>query len=171
MPPVGPPDAKLAEMKNQPRFYSETVAVEEPLHEGSRRLLAFWLKHSQGGQLLSRAAIPSREILDLMGNLFLVEPVDPEGSDWRFRLAGEVLNARFGQNPTGRCVSELHTLERAPHTISRYNEVAQGREPRILRGRLVGLGRDFYEIEVVHLPFLANDGHTIGILGGIFFFN
>lgn len=171
MPPEGPADTNLAEIKDRPRFYSETAAVEEPLHESSRRLLAFWLKHSQGGQLLSRAAIPSREILDLMGNLFLVEPVDPEGKDWRFRLAGEVLNARFGQNPTGRCVSELHTLETAPRTIGRYNEVAKAREPRILRGRFVGLGRDFYEIEVVQLPFLAADGHTIGILGGIFFLN
>lgn len=171
MPSEGLSDVNPAEMKERPRFHNETAVVDEPLHESSRRLLTFWSKHSQGAQLLSRAAIPSREILDLMSNLFLVEPVDREGSDWRFRLVGEVLNARFGQNPTGRCVSELHTLDTAPRTIARYNAVAQGRKPSILRGRLIGLGRDFYEIEVVQLPFLAADGRSIGILGGIFFLN
>jgi hypothetical protein len=171
MPPKGPQAATLAGTQDRPRFRNETEVVDEVQNEGSHRLLEFWAQHSQDGRLLSRAAIPSREILDLMGNLFLVEPVDAEGSDWRFRLAGEVLNARFGQNPTGRCVSELHTLDLAPRTIGRYNAVAKGRVPLILRGRLLGLGRDFYEIEIVQLPFLANDGHTIGILGGIFFLN
>lgn len=167
----GPEAATLAGVHGPQRFRSETEVVDEALHDGSRRLLAFWSEHSQNGQIMGRAGVPSREILDLMGNLFLVEPVDPEGSDWSFRLAGEVLNARFGQNPAGRRVSELHTLDLAPRTIERYNAVAKSRKPRIMRGRLIGLGRDFYRIEIVHLPVLAGDGRTVGILGGIFFFN
>jgi hypothetical protein len=144
--------------------------VSEPTHELSRQLVEFWRSRRADGRLLTRAEIPSHEISHLMGNLYLASPADEEGSDWQFRLSGEVLTARFGGTPSGQKVSESHDPAQVATSVKRYCHVAKTLQPAISRGRFLGLERDFYEVEIVHLPILGPDAR-IWILGGIFFFN
>jgi hypothetical protein len=152
-------------------YRAEMNDVASARHPSSQLLLDYWQKARDEGRLLTRDEIPGRAILHLMGNIVLSSPIDAAGSDWRIRLVGEVVTERFGGSPTGSLVSEAHDSGCAETSIRRFQETARTLRPRIMRGRFIGVERDFYEVENVHLPILGPDKETIWILGGIFFLN
>ena len=152
-------------------YRPEARDVAEPAHEMARQLLAFWKSRSSNGQLLTREEIPAHEIAHLMGYLYLASPVDEKGSDWQYRLSGEALKERFGGTPVGYTTSQSLDPEHAAKGVRQFCSIAASRTPRIMRGRFLGVGRDFYDVEVVHLPILGSDKRTVWVLGGIFFFN
>ena len=165
------PRAQPSPARSLSGYRPDVREVDEPEHESTRRLLRFWQEKSSSGQLLKRSEIPAREIRSLMANVFLAAPVDPQMSDWCFRLAGENLYARFGGAPVGQKLSESHDRERFTESLKSFQRIVRTLKPRIMRGRFLGLARDFYEVEIVHLPIIGDEKGTIWILGGIFFFN
>jgi hypothetical protein len=152
-------------------YRADMTDVAEAQHPSSKLLLDYWSRARAEGRLLTRDEIPGRAILHLMGNIALASPADAAGADWLIRLVGEVVTERFGGTPAGSLISEAHDPVCAESSIRRFQETARTGEPRILRGRFIGIERDFYDVENVHLPILGPDKRTIWILGGIFFFN
>jgi hypothetical protein len=142
-----------------------------PSHPDARKLMEFWAAHSGGGRLPKRQEIPCRALRSLMPYLYLMAPIDPELTDWRHRVVGSEVMERLGmERARGLCVSQTHDPELAAFRVGAYREICADGLPRISRGRILGLGRDFYQIEVVHLPIDAGNGAR-WILGGMFFFN
>ena len=115
-------------------------------------LLEFYKRHRRADGLLPRRLIPCRELMPLLQNLYLIEPVDATGRDWRFRLAGTAIRHRFGIEVTGKLVRDIYTEDSVERPTERYREVAFGREVHILRGRFLGGGREFFDVELLEFP-------------------
>jgi hypothetical protein len=100
-----------------------------------------------------------------------MEPIGEEMLDWRYRIVGSAVMDRLGMTKArGLCMSQTHDPELVGFRAKTYREVVAQRCPRISRGRILGLGRDFYQMEVVHMP--VDSGHgAIWIACGMFFFN
>ena len=120
---------------------------------------------------MRKSDVPTRGIHRLMPYLMLFEPADAEGTDWRCRLVGSAIAERLSAREIkGKTLFELHAPNIAEQRARNYKQVVETLIPNIAKGRIVGTGRDYLEIEVVHLPVRAGDG-TVWILGGMFFFN
>ena len=142
----------------------------EPSHPLAHKLLAFWAAKRKAGGLLNKSDIPCRAMGDLLPNLFLFEPVDDAGADWRCRVVGSAIRERYGgPNQRGRTLFEDYAPDIAGRRAANYRHVTQSGEPLIMRGRLMNIGRDFYEVEVLNLPVASGTG-ALWVLGGMFFF-
>ena len=145
--------------------------ADEPLHPGSAVLLQFW-RSRNCGELPKRSQIACRELKAILPFLFLMQPVDSELNEWRYRLIGSSIMERLGMSRARGCLmSELHQPEVVELRRRAYREIAQTKQPRISRGRIVGIGRDFYRIEGVHVPIDGGGANPTWILAGMFFFN
>ena len=158
-PPADLSDAKLVNWK-----------VSEPEHPLTRSLLAFWDANKNPDGLLERHKIPAPALKAHLPFLYLYAPVDPEGTDWRCRISGTGITERYGSaDSKGSTVRERCKGELAEQRVRNYREVCAARRPFVSRGRIMNIGRDFYEAEVVNLPILMPSG-VCWILGGMFFF-
>ena len=145
-------------------------ALDEPTHPLTASLLAFWRAGSVDGHFLERRAIPCRALSGHLPFLHLYEAVDADGSDWRCRLVGAGIVERYNfADRRGMTLLEAGPPEIAARRAERYRIVTATGKPAISRGRIMNIGRDFYELEVIHLPVSPRNGRP-NILGGMFFF-
>jgi hypothetical protein len=145
--------------------------VSEPEHPLTRSLLTFWEANKTPEGLLERCKLPAPELKRHLPFLYLYEPIDPAGNDWRCRLSGSGIRERYGNADTkGNTVRERCNPELAEQRVRNYRQVCEARRPFVSRGRLMNIGLDFYEAEVVNMPILMLNG-AIWVLGGMFFFD
>lgn len=145
--------------------------VTEPEHPLARSLLAYWEANRGSEGLPDRSKFPAPELKAHLPYLYLYEPVDPEGTDWRCRVSGTAIRERYGgADPKGSTLKGNCGPELAAQRAQNYREVCAAGRPFVSRGRLVNIGRDFYEAEVVNLPVLGARGAR-WLLGGMFFFD
>jgi hypothetical protein len=144
-------------------------AVNEPVHPLTAQLLAHWIAKSEAGRPMAKTEIACRETTELLPFLFLMEPTDAAGSDWRNRLIGAGIAERLG-GPDRLCSSlfEQYRPEIADMRARNYRRVVSSGRPIFMRGRFLNIGRDFHELEITNLPVSAGD--ATWILGGVFFF-
>ena len=166
--------AKLISRAHSPADLSDaklvTWKVSEPEHPLTRSLLDFWNLHKNPKGLLDRHKIPAPELKPHLPFLYLYEPVDAEGSDWRCRISGTGITERYGAaDPRGSTVRQRCPGELGEGRARNYREVCASRRAFISRGRIMNIGRDFYEAEVINVPVLAPTGAR-WVLGGMFFF-
>lgn len=144
--------------------------IEEPRHPDSRTLLKFWTARNHGG-LPHRSQVACRELKSILPFLFLMEPADAAMDDWRYRVVGSAVMERLGMTRARGCLmSELHHADVVEFRKRAYQQIAASGKPRISRGKVLGIGRDFYEIEAVHAP-IDGGSNRIFILASMFFFN
>jgi hypothetical protein len=147
---------------------ADPAVIEEPL---LRSLKTYWDGQRQGRPMPRRAEIDVLELKPLIGSLFLLDVLDG-GRDFRFRLLGTELTARFGRDITGQTFSEAYRT--ADGTTSRwlrgvYARAAKEAVPIWSRAPLRQVGRDFWVGTALHLP-LSDDGATVNkIIGATVF--
>lgn len=146
------------------RFEGHTIVSE---HSDARKLISYWSSKRSDEAIPSRTAIWPREIARLLPQVFIAEP---EGVDWRYRLAGTGIAGRLKVDLTSRTLRQVFEPATAKRIGQLYHSVAEGREPVSRKGRFLGLGIEHATVENVHLPILAPDKHTVWVFGGVFFF-
>lgn len=151
------------------RMEIDVETVDLPQHEMSRALVGFWAENKSGECLPSRRLFPSRPILRLMPHIFILEPADGGRTDWLFRLAGTAFPERFGADPTGLKISQLYQPAQVAHNAAQYRERCDTRTSLVTRGRFLGIEKDFFRFEIVHVPIQTTDGAGLLVLGGLFF--
>lgn len=135
-------------------------------HPKACALLAYCEGKRSGGELLSRDSIEPRDILPLLPHLFVVEPFD---GDWRYRLYGTGLQARFHVEMTWKRFGEIYESKTAGDLNRVCEDATRSGTPAAMRGVYRGAGFEDVGIEAVQIPMLARDGRTRHVLGGLFF--
>ncbi len=144
--------------------------VSEPAHPLTRSLLAYWQANKSDDGLLDRSRFPAPQLKAHLPYLYLYAPVDDAGTDWRCRVSGTAVRERYGgADPRGTTLRGNCGPELAEQRAQNYREVCKGARPFVSRGRILNIGRDFYEAEVVNLPVRGHGGAR-WVLGGMFFF-
>lgn len=152
------------------RIETETLPIETASHPQSLDLIAFWELHRVNGRLLSRAALPCREAAPLLPSIFVLEPTDETGTDWRLRLVGTRLTHWLDFDPTGLTISQCYHPDYVDHNAGVYRKVTGERRIHVTQGRLCGVNRDFLDLEIVHLPMEGASKDEILLLGCISIF-
>lgn len=150
------------------RVEMDVERFDDPEHPSGCKLLNFWYAHKGRGKMLKRSDLPAREILDLMPNLFILEPVSPAGEDWRFRLFGQGLAEILGGDPTGLQISQIYSPHQVEHNAALYRDRSQSCLPFVSRGRILGIERDYMPFEVTNVPIESEAGGPRMFLGGMF---
>jgi hypothetical protein len=152
------------------RIETNVVPIEAPLHAQSIKLMEFWQRHCRDGRLLSRSDLPCREAAPFLPSVFVLEPMDGEGHDWRLRVVGTTLTRWLDFDPTGMTIREIYHPATVDKDAAIYRMVTRERRSHITQGRLCGVGRDFLSLEIVHLPMEGASPDEILLLGCISIF-
>jgi len=139
-----------------------------PSHQGIQDLIAYCAPRLDSLGRLPRAALDPNDLVTALSHLFIAEPI---GQTWRYRLVGTGIVGRVGYEFTGKSLDEIYTTATAIATNKAYTSIA--RHPRIVNlvGHYLGVDLDHAPVEVVHIPMLARDGHTVWVFGGAYFFD
>jgi hypothetical protein len=117
------------------------------------------------GGLPGRADIDPLDFQGLLGQVFLLDVVGRPARDFRFRLFGTEMVQVYGQDLTGRLLSELDDRDYAAALRPDYVTTATSGLPSVRRGRLEWAKRDHISYERLLLP-LAEDGRQVDMLLG-----
>lgn len=150
--------------------------LDAPQHPGAAALSAYWEKKRGERPMPDRSDIRPSEIVQLLPYLLICEPVDA-GRDFRIRIFGTALVALFGEEMTGKYLSEFgrgsSIVTRPEGARNRYQHITE----RALReARPIFTCSHF--INTVHRsvewhgfsgPLTAGGNDVAQILAGIFF--
>ena len=150
-------------------LHDEFKVIAAPNHPKAQKLYAFWQEHAERGIVIGRD-VPSRPIADILKYIAVYEPVN-DAADLRVRLAGTSMRRRFGDDITGKLLSELFPPEdfRA-HIEDARLSLVEGK-PTIVDSRLGSGAVEQMHLEGVILPVLAPDQVTKWVLVGVFYFS
>jgi hypothetical protein len=155
-------------VEGRQQIRTQLTICDTATSDGGRTLLNYYQSHQARGVLPKRTDMPCRELLGIMPDLFMLEPVDAAGHDWRFRLVGQGLVEHVGVDATGLCISQAYEAEDAKRNAGDYRDIAMNGNTRITRGTFHGIDREFLQMEIVHVPMVGSDGVTPWVLGGLF---
>jgi hypothetical protein len=136
----------------------------ETLSDPAKALLEYWVSKCDAGRYPSRSAIEPGEITHILPYVFIVERLNGEKSDYRFRLVGTQIVNIEGEC-TGRLLSELLSdRDRYPEAWKQYDECCMG--VTYVRHQSLGwTGKKYIDYETVLLP-LYGDGENVDYLIG-----
>lgn len=136
----------------------------EALSDPAKGLLVYWASLCDAGKYPGRFAIEPRELLSILPHIFIVDRLDGEISDYRFRLVGTQIVNIEGEC-TGRLLSDM-LPDRDMHSNIwlQYDACCLG-EIYIRRQNLGWKGKEHLEYEVSLLP-LYGDGESVDYLIG-----
>ncbi|HAC59330.1 PAS domain-containing protein [Parvibaculum sp.] len=142
------------------------VEVNEPAHPYSRRLLAYWRERLRADGPMLRSDFNPLDLPQLMGGMFVVEPVDG-GSDMRYRLVGSENERRLGRKFTGELFSQCYSQEMAAEQIAFHNRIMQSEKPAFLQGNFLGLDLEHVRYEAAYFPVRV-DERDLQVIGGLY---
>ena len=155
-------------------FHYEVVAAHRAPQLNA--LVSYWETKHVGERLPRRADIDPVEIKMHLPRLFMIDVLDggPDGvSEYRYRLIGTDLVARYGRDSTGKTFAQVHGGDDRQLAATRQvvaGAVAARRPVRIAGQMFWRPDRAFRPIEGVFLP-LSSDGETVDVvMGEIAFF-
>lgn len=134
-------------------------------HSAAVELIEYWASKKDAAGIAHWSAVQPIEIKKALPFIFLAEPCD---DDWRYRLFGTGVSARFGIDFTGKLVSRIYDPSTADSAARLYRKVADRNEVRVFNGRYLGLALEHVVVEIPHLPVLGRDG-LAWVFGGVFF--
>jgi len=114
------------------------------------------------------------ELMDLykVAHMMTIKDVINGGEDFVNRYWGTELCRALGFEATGVRVSELEPEQLRDNLFRRYRSIVANREPESRRAGIEHLARrKFVTYEVLHVPFLDNDGGDVSQIMTVFEFN
>jgi hypothetical protein len=134
-------------------------------HPDAIALIEYWTSKQDAAGTVRWNAVQPVEIKKALPFIFLAEP---QGGDWRYRLFGTGVSARFGIDFTGKLVSRIYDPVTADSATRLYRKVADRNEARVFNGRYLGLALEHVVVEIPHMLVLGRDG-LAWVFGGVFF--
>lgn len=136
----------------------------ESLSDIAKGLLEYWVSICDADKYPGFSAIEPKEITPILPNIFIVDRIDGEKSDYRFRLVGTRI-AEIEGECTGRLLSEMFPdRERYSNVWKQYDECCLG-VTYVRHQNLGWKGKKYIDYETVILP-LYGDGETVKRLIG-----
>ncbi|MGH6928261.1 MAG: PAS domain-containing protein [Dongiaceae bacterium] len=137
------------------------------LPESARRLLheflRYWRSKCGDGRLPTRAAIDPLEIPQLLP---WIAVLDVTADDYRFRLVGEGVNARYGGQLRGRGLRDLMSGPALAETLLEHDLCVRERRPIYVENTSASTTEeDLWRYQRLTVPCAA-DGTTIDTLIG-----
>ena len=150
-----------------PDFQERFTILDAPKHSGAELLHSLWQrKRAEGGFVVGRD-IPSRELSSVLRNLAVYEAIE-RGMDFRVRIAGTAFYRRFGEDVTGKRLSELFDARMFKAIRARLNStLASARPTSVEIERMQGGNSGNFEI--LMLPVSAPSRTAHWVLVGMFF--
>lgn len=138
-----------------------------PLANSFADLLGRWERLRPEGGLPTRADFPTEALRPWMGNLMVLEVVDRQAGepDFIYRLHGTHLTELWGQDLTGRRVSDLPEEDSTP-LLREYREVFHSRAPLHIPGRRM-VRKDYLRVEKAILPLSVKGSEVEQLLVGV----
>lgn len=162
----------------QPTFRPDRLAAFDPASPPAglaafplaARLLAVWRGWAAGRAAPERQDVDPLAMPDLLANLILL---DVEDDDFRFRLAGEAVNARYGHRLRGRALRELMAPGRAlDETLYEHRRCAEDLAGVFVVNSVGVAAMDDLNLYArLLLPVAAADGRARLIVGVMEFFS
>lgn len=133
----------------------------EPL----RRAYAYWDRQRAGRPMPSRRDIDPVDMVEWLPHVTLVT-VTHDPLDFRFRLVGTAVVARYGREFTGERLADLDLDGKAKEIFAEYAQPVNRRQPQYyIDNYVMESGRQMH-FERLLLP-LSSDGETVDMLLGI----
>jgi hypothetical protein len=131
----------------------------EPIkHPKLASLLEFWSVKSVGKRMPARVDFDNFEFSPWMGHLTILDVID-KGRDFYFRLHGTNIVKLYGQEMTGKLVSELPS-EVSGTIFTEYRELVDRCEPILIARKHVMPKQDYTKIIKLLLP-LSSDNESV----------
>jgi hypothetical protein len=138
-----------------------TDAPEEPRHPRLHRLYRYWQSKCRDGRLPARADFDPLAVPYVLGDIVLVD-VLAEPPQFRFRLIGTNIIAKYGVELTGKPVEDFPEPEARAVALARCREVMTGKQAIHSERRVVLDGRT-WSYSALWLPF-ATDGSEVDMI-------
>ncbi len=136
--------------------------VREPV---LRQLVEYWLAKREGRLMPSLADIDPVEIPWALSRVWILDYL-PDVRRFRYRLAGEEINAVTGQNLRGLYLDETLPVNRCQTILGKFEEVVDNRSVVHDSGRVYLRDERLATGERIVFP-LSDDGETVAaVLGG-----
>ena len=144
--------------------HTDLTVVYEPR---LRDLNGYWVDKCHGRSMPARADIDPVELKRHLANLVLVDVSGPP-SQFRFRLAGTDIVARYGAELTGRNLNDIDLGSDLAAIKEQYEATVLERTPTYCRHFIETKKRKHLNYERLLMP-LSEDGSTVNmLLGGIY---
>jgi hypothetical protein len=153
-----------------PGFDESYTVMREPTHYDARHLFDHWMKRTDEGGFVVGKDVPSRTLAPLLRSLVLYEPVD-DGADFKCRLAGSGLMRRFGQDISGKHLSQLFDNGAFECQRADMLQIIRTSLPCVLEGKVQAYGHPGLHFEILALPVLAPDLESVWVLSGLFYYD
>jgi hypothetical protein len=148
------------------------VVVQAPAHPCSIQLLNYWRAcEARGGMRMGRD-IPSRAIGPLLKDLCVAEPIG-DWTDARIRLAGSTMTEYFGQDVSGKLMSEVVGGGRDRDFTLMMNGARYAttrNKPGTIEQTLLDQDRVVLRQEMTGVPIWSPDGDARWLVTGTFNF-
>ncbi|MBT3536423.1 MAG: PAS domain-containing protein [Rhodospirillaceae bacterium] len=147
----------------------EIAAPELPF---ARALLQLYEGKRKGGELPFWREFELAELVrhGLAQYIYVLEPVDGN-LDWRYRLLGTEIVARFRIDRTGQKLRDFVEAAAAEQLVQISNQVATSGVSKFFRLVPEKPELGHLQIETMSLPIRDNSGKEIWLFGGTFFQN
>ncbi|MBT6985106.1 MAG: PAS domain-containing protein, partial [Rhodospirillaceae bacterium] len=138
--------------------YLELVPMEAPEMPLACALAAYYeekMSAAQGLPFWRDFKLPELARSGLAKHVFVLEPVEGN-TDWRYRLLGTEIVARFSIDRTGETLRDFNDPEHVEHLIQISNEIAASGRPRYFRLKPHNMDLQHLQIETMSLPIRNN---------------
>lgn len=149
---------------------SRIISVDDVLPEGAdqklSQFLGYWRSKCSAGRLPARREIDPTEIVPLLAAIFLM---DVDGEDFRFRLVGQDIVARYG-SLRGRALRELMVGRELELTIAEHRRCIVARQPVYSENTVQSAGTGDWQLYQRLLTPLGGAHGVVDGLAGIMVF-
>lgn len=136
----------------------------ESLSDPAKGLLEYWVSKCDADKYPRRSSIEPSEITHILPYIFIVERLDGEKSDFRFRLVGTQIVNIEGEC-TGLLLSEIFPdRERHSNIWKQYDECCLG-VTYVRRQNLAWKGKEYIDYETLLLPLCGDTGNVDYLIG------
>ena len=139
-------------------FVTSVLDLPEDANPILSELARYWTSIKPENGLPSRQQIDPSAIVRMLDRVWLLDVVDTETPDYRFRLVGTCICRHLGIDPTGRPLSDHLGPDHADQVYNDLSRIAREHVARYKRGQPSLQFANHYEsLEQISLP-LASDG-------------
>ncbi len=135
--------------------------IESPI---LRDVLAYWQRQRGTRLMPARADIDPMAIPRLLPHVYLIDVIAAP-RDYRFRLIGSAIAARYGEDNTGRRIGEVFSEPSLSLARRIFGTVVEERRPVRAGGPVVWRNDEHVTFECVYLP-LSEDGRAVNMIFG-----